>query len=242
MCIATIYIAIMVGYFIKDMPKTEKPRERFLEKGASSLSDSELLALVLRTGNKNIGVLGIANKLLSHFGSLKGISNATYEQLVQFEGINKAKVISLMGAFELSNRINHTIKPSKIKSPKDVFDYTRDLFIGESREKLVLISLDSRNNAISKDIVSKGTVNSTLIHPREIFRQALLRNAVSIILVHNHPSNDPNPSTEDILLTEEIAKAGKLFEHVVVTNNENCSLKALNLFNTGKFNREEVKK
>lgn len=248
MWVAIIYVATMVGYFIKDVPQSEKPRERFLNKGARSLNDAELIALILRSGSKDSGVLEISQNILKEFNTLSGVSRSTYEQLIEFKGLHKAKVLSLLAAFELANRIALNIpKKSKIKTPKDVFELTRDLFYGEQREKLVILSLDSRNSAIAKDIISEGTVNSTLVHPREVFRQALLRNAVSIILVHNHPSGDSTPSDEDLSLTQKVIASGKLLEvnvldHVVVTDCEYLSIKSLSTFRVKSSKRKEVNK
>ena len=239
----------MLTYKIKDLNNNEKPRERLLNLGASALSNSELLALLLQTGGRNESVLELSRGLLIKFGGLSGVLEASVAQLTSQKNVGQAKAVIIKAAGELALRINflNDVKTKAVSTPKDIYKFLKKDFYGKKKEVLYAISLDSRNKIIGKDIVSVGTVNETVVSPREIYRQALLRNAVSIILVHNHPSQDTAPSTEDILVTEKVAQAGvmmgiALVDHVIVCDSEFSSLKALNLFKTRKFNGEEVKK
>lgn len=236
-------------YSLRDLARTEKPRERLAELGTRSLSDSELLAIVLRSGGKGESALSLAQNLLNKYEGFYGLNSASLEHLMEIKNIGFAKATSIKALCEIAIRLSNLPekKTVTIKTPKEVFRLVKKDLYGKKREELILICLDTRNKFISKDRVSVGTINETLIHPREVFRQALLRNAVSIILVHNHPSQESSPSSEDILLTEKIAKAGKLLgialvDHVIVCDREFCSLKALGIFKTIKFNGKEVKK
>jgi DNA repair protein RadC len=239
----------MFSYTIHDLDNREKPRERLINTGADSLSDTELLAIILRVGGKKESVLELARKILLEFGGFHGLIEVSVEQLLAFKNIGFAKAVSIKALCEIALRINLTEKKksTSIKTPEDVFKLINKELYGKRKEKLYLISLDARNKVISKDVVSIGTISEALVHPREVYKQALLRNAVSIILVHNHPSSDTTPSTEDILVTERVAQAGvllgvSLVDHIIVSDTDYCSLKALNLFEVKKLDGEGVRK
>ena len=245
MCVAIILIVLTVSYILKDLKDSDKPRERLIKLGPEALSSSELLAVLLRTGGKGESSLILAGKLLSKFEGLEGLVNASLEQLEGVKNIGRAKAVEIKAVFEIALRIalKGEAKRKIIENPKDAFNLVRKDFYSKKREELHLLSLDSRQKVIAKDIVSMGTVNETVVHPREIYRQALLRNAVSIILVPNHPSQDTTPSSEDILLTEKVSKAGvilgiSLIDHLVVSNKEYTSLKALGVFKVRKFDQK----
>ncbi|MBI2620831.1 DNA repair protein RadC [candidate division WWE3 bacterium] len=230
---------------IRDMDKTDRPRERLVIKNAASLSNAELLAIVLRSGGQNNSALMLSQVLLKEFGGLKGFFDASLEQLISVKDIGLTKAVTLKAVCELALRIDAGEEEERlgVKNPGDVFKVVRKDLFAQKREHLYILSLDTRNVLLSKDLVSVGTVNETLVHPREVFRQALLRNAVSIILVHNHPSGDPTPSNDDILLTDKIAKAGKdvgiaLVDHVVVCDDSFISIKGMKLFDVYKFDSE----
>ena len=214
---------------------TNLPRERLQQKGPEALSDIELLAIILGSGSKKTPVLALATKLLKKH-SLKQVLEQEIEQLIQFKSIGNVKAISLKAVYEISKRINYetTTTRTKVSSAKDIYKITRKDFVGKKQEQIILISLDARERLISKDLISIGTLNEALFPTREIIKTALLKNAASIVLVHNHPSQDPTPSREDVQVTKTIAKACELndigfFDHVVVTDQDYFSIKKLNV-------------
>ncbi|MEN9389634.1 MAG: hypothetical protein RLY61_718 [Candidatus Parcubacteria bacterium] len=213
------------------------PREKILNFGPSSLSDAELLSLVLRSGGRGTSVFRLAHHILQECNGLYGLSQLTSTKLQELKFIGSAKAACLLSLTELSLRITtpNSISSNVIASPDEVYKLLRKDMFAKKRECLYLISLDGRNKLIAKDLLSLGTINSTLVSPREVFRQALLRNATSIILAHNHPSQNLTPSSEDLLLTEQVAKIGltleiPLLDHVIITDSAFTSVKALNLF------------
>jgi len=221
---------------IKDLQREEKPREKLIEKGAENLTDTELLAIIIRSGGKNNPATNLSRELLSKFGGIKNLLSADIAELTNFKNIDIAKATAIKAVEEISKRYLNPPKEEdiNIKTPKDVYEIVRKDVLNKEQEYLFLVCLDSRNKLISKDILSKGTINETLIHPREIFKKALMKNACSIILIHNHPSNKSDPSEEDIKVTKRIFKAGiemgiPLVDHLVVTNTGFVSMRAQNL-------------
>ena len=221
---------------LKEIMASERPRERLHKLGSSALSDSELLAIILRSGGKANSVLNLASQILARFGGIKGLLNADFHQLLTLKNVGYAKACSIKALSEIALRMcmDDFEKKVNIKKPADVFTYMRKDFYKKDREHLYLISLDTRSNILSKDLLSTGTINETLVHPREVYRTALYKNAASVILVHNHPSNDPTPSNDDIRVTERVAKAGinmgiALVDHIIICDQTFASLKSLNL-------------
>lgn len=218
------------------------PRERLINYGASILSDAELLSILLRSGGRGVPVISLANKLLLSFGNFKGLLDCDIHDLVSNKDVGVAKAASIKAACEIALRIGLSKGINKdIKAPEDIYALVRKEIYSKDKEHLFVISLDSRMKLISVDLLSIGTVNETLIHPREVFKVALSKNAVSIALVHNHPSNDPTPSDQDILLTSKIydacLKVGLYFiDHVVACDDSFSSLKALGYIGKNKFN------
>ena len=233
-CIAIIYFSSM--YKLKDLPRSEKPRERLLDVGPAALSDSELLAIVLSSGGKGRNVLLLARELISQFGNLKDLFDASFEDLIKVKNIGVVKASVIKAIYELAFRFNEveaTIS-DPITSPEQVFRYTKKTFFGKKQEVVAVIALDTRGRATSVEVLSMGTLSSAVIDPRGIFSHALRKGAASIILVHNHPSGDPSPSTEDIEITYQLIEAGKilgvsLVDHVIVTGESFVSMKAINL-------------
>ena len=232
----------MFVYKVRDLPVGEKPRERLVKHGAAALSDSELLAIILGEGGKDESVLSLARRILIEFGGLGGVLQASPEQLMALKNVGKVKAITVKAVCEIGLRVTSGSERSVefIKSPEDIYKLVKKDLYGKKKEHLYLISIDSRGSVIAQDLISIGTVNETVVHPREVFRQAVMRAAVSIILVHNHPSQDTSPSSEDIFLTKKIVEGGRLvginiLDHVIVSDKEFCSLKALGLLKTGKF-------
>lgn len=210
---------------IKDLPKTERPRERLIAKGAENLKDEELLAILLRTGIEGRNVLEVAKQILGKC-SKKRLLQMKYEDLIRTKGINSAKACTILAASELVKRALKVRDESlpQIKSVEDVLAqavYMRD----KTREHLMVLYLNARNELLYKKPMFVGTLNANLVHPREIFQEALKQNAGSIILVHNHPSGDSEPSEDDLEITKRIIEAGKIMgidvlDHIIIVKNK----------------------
>jgi len=221
---------------IKDLQREEKPREKLIDKGPEALTNTELLSILLRSGGIDCTSTDLARNLINNFSGLNKLVYADVTQLMDIPNVGVAKATGIVALGELTKRLTNesNIKGNIIKKPKDVFDSVKKEFSGKQEEHLYLISLDRKNRILSKDLISKGTLSETLIHPREIFKRALTKNASSIILVHNHPSEESYPSIEDVKVTKRIAKTGiemgiPLLDHLVVTKTEFTSMKAQDL-------------
>ena len=206
---------------IKDISIENRPMERLEKKGASTLSDAELLAVILKTGNKEENVIDMSNRLISKYGIGK-LSNCSLTELQEIKGIGKVKASQILALFEFNKRHSLSKLDSKpIKSAKDVYDYCSPKLSSSDKEHFMILHLNSRNKIIKEEVVSIGTLNGSLIHPREVFKSAIKESANSIILVHNHPSGDPEPSVEDEQITEKLFKSGeilniKVLDHVII--------------------------
>ncbi len=230
---------------LRDFDKGNQPRERLVNKGSEALSDVELMAIILRSGGKHKSVLDISYELLKKHGNLVNIFQCDLEQLAKEKYIGRVKAITIIAVLEISKRIHLANKKEYryIHKPKDAFQIVKKELFGKRQEHLYLISLDTRKRFLSKDLICIGSVNETLIPVREIIQKALLKDAVNIILVHNHPSKDPSPSKEDLVITEKIAKACQLtglslLDHIITADNEFASIKSLDLFNSEKLSNE----
>jgi DNA repair protein RadC len=216
---------------VKDLPLDDRPREKLILRGAQNLSDAELLAILLRTGSKNESVIVVAQKLLKEFGNLAVLASKSVEELTHIKGIGKDKAAALVAAFELVRRIEFESKwysNKKISSPKDIAELYIPLLRDELQEKFFVVCLSSSNRIIKHELLFVGTLNSSLVHPREIFKTALANNSANIILMHNHPSGNSEPSHEDISITRKISDAGKLleiqiFDHIIIAGNSYTS-------------------
>ncbi|MFH1126787.1 MAG: DNA repair protein RadC [archaeon] len=216
---------------IKDLPQFEKPRERLLKYGPEALSLSELLAIIIRCGTREENVLDLSKRILKEF-DIKDLPQVTASQVKRFKGIKDAKAAQIIAVFEIARRISSDKEPYKLKfqNSKDVRDYLMPKMKNLKKEHLVGLYLDTRNQLIKEETISIGTLNSSLIHPREIFRSAVTEACASIILVHNHPSGDPTPSADDISVTKKIIKASEimrieLMDHIILGNEKHVSLK-----------------
>ena len=214
------------------LPKEERPRERLKKIGIDNLSLPELLALVIEKGKRGRNVLSLAQELLAYFGNLEKIKEASIEELQKVEGIGFATACKLKAAFKLGERVqNQPMKDGqKINSAEDVFKVLKNDLGNKKKEHFKVLSLNSRNQLISLDDISIGTINANLVHPREIFKTAIQNLAVSIILVHNHPSGDPEPSEDDLIITKRLVEAGKIMginilDHIIITKNKFLSFK-----------------
>jgi DNA repair protein RadC len=226
------------SFTVRDLPLSERPRERLLKLGSEALSAQEILAVILGRGPKGESVMMTSQKLLSRFGSLKGVANASVEELTQTKGIGPAKAAQIKAALEFSRRLeaDATEKPRPVlKSPEDVAAEVRSQLKGKKKEHFLVLCLDTRNRLINCKPVSIGSLDTSIVHPREVFKEAVSSCAASVIFAHNHPSGDPEPSKEDVELTKRLAKAGEIMgievlDHIIVCDKSYVSLKAKNLF------------
>jgi DNA repair protein RadC len=226
------------SFTVHDLPLCERPRERLLKLGSEALSVQEILAVILGRGNKGESVMDISQKLIKRFRSLRGVANASVEELTQTKGIGPAKAAQIKAALELSKRLEADAgeqpKPL-LKSPEDVAAVVRSQLKGKKKEHFLVLCLDTRNRLINCKPVSIGSLDTSIVHPREVFKEAVSSCAASVIFVHNHPSGDPEPSKEDVELTKRLAKAGEIIgidvlDHIIVCDKSYLSLKAKNLF------------
>jgi len=226
------------SFTVHDLPLNERPRERLFKLGSEALSAQEILSLILGRGIKGESIMMTSQKLLSRFGNLKGIANASIEELTQTKGIGPAKAAQIKAALELSKRLEADVgeKPKPVlKSPEDVAAVMRSKLKGKKKEHFWVLCLDTRNKLINWKQVSIGSLDTSIVHPREVFKEAVSSSAASVIFVHNHPSGDPEPSKEDIELTKRLVKAGEIIgidvlDHIIVCDKSYLSLKAKNLF------------
>jgi len=226
------------SFTVRDLPLNERPRERLLKLGSEALSAQEILSLILGRGIKGESIMMTSQKLLSRFGNLKGIANASIEELTQTKGIGPAKAAQIKAALELSKRLEADVgeKPKPVlKSPEDVAAVMRSKLKDKKKEHFWVLCLDTRNRLINRKLVSIGSLDTSIVHPREVFKEAVSSSAASVIFVHNHPSGDPEPSKEDIELTKRLVKAGEIIgidvlDHIIVCDKSYLSLKAKNLF------------
>lgn len=222
---------------IRDVNIENRPRERLLRQGAESLSNQELLAILLRTGTKEESVLVLANRVLNVFERLHHLKHATIEEMMAIKGIGEVKAIQLMAAVELGRRLaqKHNDEKFTIRSPQDAATYLMPDMTSLNQEHFVVLFLNIKNQIIHKQTIFIGSLNASIVHPREIFREAVKRSAASIICAHNHPSGVPTPSTEDIEVTKRIVEAGyiigiELIDHVIIGDHQYISLKEKGYF------------
>jgi len=215
---------------IKDIPKENRPRERLKQNGVDALSNSELLAVILQKGTQKENVIDMSNRLLSKY-SIDKLSDCSLTELKAIPGIGDAKAMQIKAIFEINKRNSVSKTNGKaIKSAKDVFDYMFPKLSGLDKEHFVVLFLDSKNHVIKEETVSVGILNASLIHPREVFKSAIKESANSIILVHNHPSGDCEPSEGDLNATCRVRDSGKvlkinLIDHVIVSKDGYYSFK-----------------
>ena len=220
------------NFTVHDLPITERPRERLLKLGPQALSGQELLAVIIGRGIPGKSVLTISQELLCRFGNVKAVNEATVTQLCEIKGIGSATAALIKACFEIAERGKLDSEPKKydIKNPQAVVKILRASLKDKAKEHFKLVILDSRNKIIAITNVSIGTLNANLAHPREIFKDAITHNAAAVILVHNHPSGDPEPSEDDIKLTKQLKQAGKILgievlDHLIITDRKYHSFK-----------------
>jgi DNA repair protein RadC len=217
---------------IRDLPTQERPRERLRERGASSLSTAELLAITLRTGAASESVLNLSARLLARCGGLAGLARASFGELCQEHGLGEAKVAQLKAALELGRRLLSSEPDERlvVKSPQDIANLLQGEMGFLEQEELRVVLLNSKNQVLAIDEVYKGSVNTSLIRISELFREAVRQNCPALVVVHNHPSGDPSPSAEDIKVTEQMVEAGKLLDievldHLIIGQQRYVSLR-----------------
>ncbi len=212
---------------IQELPVQDRPREKLATLGAGALSDSELIAILLRTGMVGANAIDVARELLKKYQSLGGLSRCTVAELAEIKGVGPAKAVQLAAAFGLATRLaREQLTKQKLDSPELVYDLLGTEMRALSRESLRVVLLDTKLQLMRTEEVSSGSLNESTAHPREIFRPAFLHSAYAIILVHNHPSGDPAPSDADHRLTRRLAEAAtllqiRLFDHIIIGTADN---------------------
>jgi DNA repair protein RadC len=209
---------------VKELPLDDRPREKLLLRGSQYLSDAELVAILLRTGKKGKSVLEIARELINSDGNLAMLATKTVDSLQKISGIGKDKAATLAAAFEISRRILSQAKwfsNQKVTSPQEIADIFIPILRDDTKERFIVVCLNSSNKIIKHETISIGNLNSSIVHPREIFKVAIDCSSASIILIHNHPSGNPEPSNEDIRITKKVVESGKIldipvFDHLII--------------------------
>ncbi len=218
---------------IKNMPQSEQPREKLLNNGVESLSNAELIAILLATGAKELTAIKLAENILNYSNDgLRFLTDTTVEELSNIRGMGLAKSAQLIAAVELGKRIALTTKVNnyRIKSPMDVSSLLMEELRYKKKEYFNILLLNTKHELISIENISIGSLNASIVHPREVFQRAIKRSSSSIILVHNHPSGDPSPSNEDIKITKRLQEAGSIvgievLDHIIIGDGTYCSLK-----------------
>ena len=222
---------------MKDLPEDERPREKMLAKGPQALSDAELLAILLRTGRANESVMRLAERVLDEFkksgmDKMEALGRLAPREISKIKGIGAAKAVTIAAAVELGKRMA-SLGPGKqtiIRSPQDAANLMMSRLRYETKELFFAIMLSTKNHVMATSLISMGTLNASLVSPRELFREAITHHAASVILAHNHPSGDPTPSNDDIVLTKRLVEVGVLLEipvldHVIIGDGKYVSLK-----------------
>ena len=208
---------------LKDQPASERPRERLAERGADALSHAELIAILLRTGLKGTNVVEVGRQLLAKFSTLNALAGASLDDLRAIKGIGRDKAVTLMAAFALARRMAAELHGEMplLDTPERVADYLREKLRHSPKEQFIVLLLNTRRRLVKEENISHGTLDTILVHARDVFRAAISANAAAIVLVHNHPSGDPTPSEADIKVTRDLIRAGQLLkiellDHVIL--------------------------
>jgi DNA repair protein RadC len=221
---------------IKDLPEDERPREKIVKYGSSILSNAELLAILIRTGNKENSAIDLARNVLSSYGGLKFLAECTLDELRELKGIGMAKACEIKAAVELAKRLSTSNEGPKhyIRHPRDCSNLLMESMRYLKKEYFKIVLLTTKHQVISVEEISVGSLNSSIVHPREVFSTAIKKNCAAIILAHNHPSGDPSPSNEDIKITQRLIEGGKILgievlDHIIIGDGKFISLKEQNL-------------
>ena len=204
-------------YYLHELPNDNLPRERLAKLGASSLSDYELLAIILRTGTKNESVIEMSKKLLAEFKHISNLNNTTISELMEIKGIGSTKAIELLAAIELGRRVNSlNIAKVTIMSSQDIFNYLKYRMQSLTQEQLIAIYLNVKSEIIDTKVLTIGTANQTIIDPKEVMKWALKLSSSHVVIAHNHPSGDPTPSRQDIASTDYLISFAKSLDIIIV--------------------------
>ncbi|MBP2000403.1 DNA repair protein RadC [Paenibacillus shirakamiensis] len=220
-------------YMLRDIPHEDRPRERMLQYGAGALSHAELLAILLRTGTHQESALHVAQRILNQVGGLRNLVDVTVDELMQIKGIGAAKAVQLKAGMELGIRMAASRNPSDLKTiraPRDAADLVFEQLRYLKKEHFICLFLNTKNHVIAQETLSIGSLNASIVHPREVFRAAIKCSSASIVCAHNHPSGDPSPSPEDIQITRRLYEAGQIvgidvLDHIIIGDGEFVSLK-----------------
>lgn len=222
---------------MNNIPTEDRPRERLLKYGANTLSTAELIAVILGSGTKENPVLKLSHEIITHFGSLNRLAEATVEEFCQIKGVGPAKAIQLRASLSLGMRAIHQgeVNKFRIESPTQAYNLLKGELENEKRELFMVILLDVRGCVINHQVISIGTLTKALVHPREVFYPAIRHKAAGMILAHNHPSGDPNPSHEDFEITKRLIAVGKLMgipvnDHIIIAQQGYVSLREKGVF------------
>lgn len=212
----------------------DRPREKLLSKGAAELSEEELLAIIINSGTTECSALELAKQIIHKAGGVRGLADITMDELMSIKGIGESKATKIYAAFELSRRISKSknILRYVIGSPESVADIYMEELRYQKKELVKLLILDTKGAIVGDVLLSEGSLNSSIVHPREVFKEAIIRSANRLVLIHNHPSGDPEPSAQDIQLTNRLTEAGRLIgiellDHIIIGDGEYSSLKRL---------------
>lgn len=214
---------------IKSLPLEENPREKALANGIETLSNVELLALVLRTGNKDESVIQLSQRLLKEIGGMNYLGFISYSDLIAIKGIKKAKAIEILSIIEIAKRLKDTPQYIVLSSPQDIYQFVKNELMFLKQEHFMVICLDNKNRVIKKRILFIGSINMSVVTPREVFKEAIQVSSAKIALVHNHPSGDSTPSQEDLQMTQEFMALGQMMsidviDHIIIGWNEYYSV------------------
>ncbi|MCI1856664.1 MAG: DNA repair protein RadC [Sporolactobacillus sp.] len=217
---------------MKDLPENERPRERLIRAGAGALSEAELIAILLRSGTRHESVVDLSKRLISTFDGLKKLREASIEELETINGIGRAKAVQLLACFEIAKRLAGPPAGDRftIRSPEDGANYVMEGMRLLKQETFVALFLNTKNQVVHQSTLFVGGLNSSIVHPREVFKEAVRHSAASIICFHNHPSGDPTPSREDLDVTRRLVSCGRMLgvdvlDHIVIGDKRFVSLK-----------------
>ncbi|THF83796.1 RadC family protein [Cohnella fermenti] len=220
------------AYTIRELPEDQRPRERMMRQGSESLSHAELLAILLRTGTRSESAVHLAQRILADCGGLRRFAEKSWDELTHLRGIGPAKALQLQASIELGRRVARSRLPEmpRITKPQDAAELLMEELRHYREEHFICLFLNTKNQVVGRQTLSIGSLNASVVHPREVFRAAIRRSSASILCAHNHPSGDPSPSPEDIQITKRLAEAGQLLgiellDHLVIGDNRYISLK-----------------
>lgn len=228
---------VLLKTTIHELPEEIRPRERLMSHGAQSLTSYELLAIILRTGNKNLNAIQLAMKIIHHFGTNYDLRTASYHDLIQLAGVGPAKAVEIQAAIEFGRRLNENNqeKYGVIMSTKDAGNYCIRKLKDLQQENVLALYLNTKNQIVKEKVVFIGSLNQSVAHPREIFKEGVRSSAARIIVAHNHPSGNPSPSQADIDFTQRLAECGELIgievlDHIIVGDDSFISLQEYGIF------------